>query len=601
MVDSGYDQFDPTGVRGFHFGGINFWDLSGSEGGAARSCRGHSLRIAAVNVQVILSGVIMKVVRFFCVVISLFACMAVSGVSSKAQNSSPMERYLGISGKQKPAAPLLAPQDLKDHVVNGKLVLSLDDCIRLALSYNTDIRLDHYQIDTAENNLQRVYAPFDPLLTSSFTDQRNKTPTSTQLSGASILNELTQQTQIGYSQTFQTGTNFQGSLIADKTSTNSSFNTLNPATATTLQFILTQPLLRNRGLFPNRAPILIAQRNLKQARASFLGEVSDIVQQIVGNYWNVVLAREVLAVQQKSLDEAQKSYDHDKKALSLGALPPLDIYRSESQVASRRVGVIQAEYAVKQAEDQFRQSIAADIDPATRVLDLELTDRPEPVGELLTIDIPTALSRAIANRPELEAVHQQLAIDELSIRLAHNNLKPDLELSGFYLGNGLNGYQPGVANTGIGTSLSQSFRFAFPAYGATLSLALPIKNHSAEANLADALVSRGHDQYQQRETNQNILLDVTSAVHALEAAKLGMEAAKVAVDLAKETLHADERKYELGTEQIFFVLDAQTQLAQAELNLIQSQVNFQVAVTQVDHATGDLLEHHHVQVVNPSK
>ena len=543
----------------------------------------------------------MKVVRFFCVAISLLACMAVSGVSSRAQNSSFTERYLGISGKQKPPAPLLAPQDLKDHVVNGKLVLSVDDCIRLALSYNTDIRLDHYQIDTAENNLQRVYAPFDPLLTSSFTDQRNKTPTSTQLSGASILNELTQQTQIGYSQTFQTGTNFQGSLIADKTSTNSSFNTLNPATATTLQFTVTQPLLRNRGLFPNRAPILIAQRNLKQARASFLGEVSDIVQQIVGNYWNVVLAREVLAVQQKSLDEAQKSYDHDKKALSLGALPPLDIYRSESQVASRRVGVIQAEYAVKQAEDQFRQGIAADIDPATRVLDLELTDRPEPVGELLTIDIPTALARAIANRPELEAVHQQLAIDELSIRLAHNNLKPDLELSGFYLGNGLNGYQPGVANTGIGTSLSQSFRFAFPAYGATLSLALPIKNHSAEANLADALVSRGHDQYQQRETNQDILLDVTSAVHALEAAKLGMEAAKVAVDLAKETLHADERKYALGTEQIFFVLDAQTQLAQAELNLIQSQVNFQVAVTQVDHATGDLLERHHVQVVDPPK
>jgi hypothetical protein len=218
----------------------------------------------------ILSGVIMKVVRFFCVAISLLACV-VSAVSSRAQNSSFTERYLGISGKQKPAAPLLAPQDLKDHVVNGKLVLSLDDCIRLALSYNTDIRLDHYQIDAAENNLQRVYAPFDPLLTSSFTDQRNKTPTSTQLSGASILNELTQQTQVGYSQTFQTGTNFQGSLIAGKTSTNSSFNTLNPATATTLQFILTQPLLRNRGLFPNRAPILIAQRNLKQARASFLG------------------------------------------------------------------------------------------------------------------------------------------------------------------------------------------------------------------------------------------------------------------------------------------------------------------------------------------
>jgi outer membrane protein len=540
----------------------------------------------------------MRVVRSFVVAILL---LALCGVSSLAQNASTLERVLGIGGKQKPAAPLLAPKDLEDHVVNGKLVLSLDDSIRLALSNNTNIHLDHYQIEAAENSLRRVYAPFDPLLTSSFSDQRAKSPTSTQLQGASILNDLTQQTQIGYSQTFQTGTNFQGLFIADKSSTNSSFNFLNPSISTTLQFTVTQPLLRNRGLFPNRAPILIAQRNLKQARASFLGEVNGVILQIVSNYWSVVLARENLSVQQKSLDEAQKSYDHDKKALSLGALPPLDIYRSESQVASRRVGVIQAEYAVKQAEDQFRQGIGADLDPATRVLDLEMTDRPEPVGALPNVDIPTALARAIANRPELEAVHQQIAVDELSIRLAHNDLKPDLQLSGFYSGNGLAGNDPAVGNTGLGTTLSQSFRFTFPAYGASLSLTLPIRNHNAEANLADSLVSRRHDQYQERETNQGITLEVTTAVHSLEAAKLGMEAAKVAVDLARETLHADERKYELGTEQIFFVLDAQTQLALAELSLIQSQVNFQLAVTQVDHATGDLLEHHHVQVVEPAK
>ncbi|MGC0771896.1 MAG: TolC family protein [Candidatus Acidiferrum sp.] len=540
----------------------------------------------------------MKVIRFFCVAISLLAAYV---VSSEAQNAPRLETVLGISGRQKPATPLFAPRGLQDHLVNGKLVLSLDDSIRLALANNTDIHLDHYQIETADNNLRRAYAPFDPLLTSGFSDQRTKSPTSTQLQGASILNSLTQQTQIGYSQTFQTGTNFQGTFVADKNSTNSSFNFLNPSIATTLQFTVTQPLLRNRGLFPNRAPILIAQNNLKQAHASFLAEVNDIILQIVGSYWDVVLARENLSVQRKSLDEAQKSYDHDKKALSLGALPPLDIYRSESQVASRRVGVIQAEYSVKQAEDQFRQGIGADLDPAIRVLDLEMTDRPEPVGTLPTIDIPTALARAIANRPELEAVHQRLAADELSIRLAHNYLKPDLELSGFYSGNGLGGNQMGIGNTGLGNSLNQSFRFTYPAYGASLSLSLPVRNHGAEANLADSLVSRRRDQYQERGTNQNISLEVTNAVHALEAANLGMEAAKVAVDLAKDTLHADERKYELGAEPVFFVLDAQTQLAQAELNLIQSQVNFQLAVAQVDHATGELLDHHHVQIVDPVK
>jgi outer membrane protein len=547
----------------------------------------------------------MRVLRYFFVLISLMLPLS---FSARAQDAPQLERFLGISGHPKPAAPLPAAQGLQDHLSNGKLVLSLDDCIRLALSNNTDIRLDRSQIEFAQNSLSRAHGPFDPLVTSSFADNRSKTPAITQTQGAAIPDALTQTTTFGYTQTFQTGTNIQSFFNANKLSTNNSLSFVNPSITTDLQFTVTQPLLRNFGLFPNRAPILIAQRNLKQARASFQGEVNNIILQTVGNYWSVIFARESLVVQRKSLEEAQKSYDHDKKALGLGALPPLDIYRSESQVASRRVGVIQAEYALKQAEDQFRQIVGADLDPATRVLDLELTDQPEPLGGLPDTDIATALARALANRPEFEAARQQLASDELSIRLAHNGLKPDLELSGFYTGNGVAGHQFNTATppqlvkiTGLADGLSQTFHFTYPAYGATLSLTLPVKHHSAEANLADAVVSRRRDQFQERRTNQSITLEVTNAVHALEEAKLTMEAAKVAVNLAKENLHADERKYELGAEPVFFVLDAQTQLAQAELNLIQAQVNFQIAVAQLDHATGDLLEHHHVEITEPTK
>src|SRR6266481_3355112 len=515
----------------------------------------------------------MRVVQFLLVLISL---MLTQCVAVRAQDAPRLERLLGIGSHQKPAAPLPVPQGLQDHVANGKLVLTLDDSIRAALSNNTDIRLDRSQIEFAQNSLHRTHGPFDPLVTSSFADSRAKSPTITQIQGAPILDTLVQTTTFGYAQAFETGTNFQTSFSTNKLSTNDSLSLVNPSLASNLQFTFTQPLMRKFGLFPNRARILIAQRNLNQARAIFQGEVNDIILRTVGNYWNVVLARDSLTVQRKSLEEAQKSYDHDKKALSLGALPPLDIYRSESQVASRRVGVIQAEYALKQAEDQFRQIVGADLDPAIRVLDLELIDQPEPLGDLPNTDIATALARALANRPEFEAAHQQLASDELIVRLAHNSLKPDLELSGFYLGNGVAGNQFNTANppqligkTGLGDSLSQTFHFTYPAYGAALSLSLPIKNHNAEANLADADASRRPDQYRERQTNQNITLEVTNAVHALEQAKLSMEASKVALDLAQQSLHADERKYELGAETVFFVLDAQTQLAQAELNLIQ--------------------------------
>lgn len=519
---------------------------------------------------------------------------------SGAQSTSPLKTSLSFTSRQKLPAPLPAPEGLQDHVANGQLVLTVDDSIRLALANNTDIHIDRSQIDFALDNLGRSHSPFDPLATSSYSDTRVKSLPISSLQGAPLVSTLTQNTEAAYQQLFPTGTNLQTIFSASKLSSNSHFSTVNPSISTTIQFMITQPLLRNFGLFPNRAPILIAQSNLKQARANFTAEVNSIILQVVADYWSVILARENLDVQRKSLDEAQKSYDHDKKALSLGALPPLDIYRSESQVASRRVGVIQAEYALKQFADTFRRDIGADLDPNIRALDLDLTDQPAPTGDLPTVDIATALARALANRPEFEVVREQLTSDEFNIRLAHNSLKPDLELSGFYWGNGLNSSPTGV-DVGLSGSLSQSFHFTYPTYGASLLLNLPVRRHSAQANLADALISRSRDQYRERSTNQSISLEVTNAVHSLEQAKLSMEAAKIARDLAVDTLHADERKYELGAETVFFVLDAQNQLTQAEQSLIQAQVNYQLAVAQLDHSTGDLLDHHHVQIVEPQK
>src|SRR5260370_1810256 len=158
--------------------------------------------------------------------------------------------------------------------------------------------------------MHRAHGRFDSLVTSSFADKRSKSPTIAQAQGAPILNTLFQTTRFGFAKTFQTGTNFQSFFSAGKLSTNSSLSTLNPSIATDLQFSVTQPLLRNFGLFPNRAPILIAQRNLRQAGAFFQAEVNDILLLTVGNYCSLILARESLVVQRTALDEAQKSYDH---------------------------------------------------------------------------------------------------------------------------------------------------------------------------------------------------------------------------------------------------------------------------------------------------
>jgi len=75
-----------------------------------------------------------------------------------------------------------------------------------------------------------------------------------------------------------------------------------------------------------------------------------------------------------------------------------------------------------------------------------------------------------------------------------------------------------------------------------------------------------------------------------------MAASQSSRDLTAKTLAAEERKYELGAQTIFFVLDAQDQLSQAEQGLLQSQIAYQKALTGVDRATGQLLEKYKLAV-----
>jgi outer membrane protein TolC len=510
------------------------------------------------------------------------------------------ESYRDFATPQVRSDQLAAPEHLRNYVAEGKLRLALRDAIVLALENNSMVRVQETQIDSAKFTLLGAHQPFDPVITTFYNVNSSSSAPFSQLQGtgaSSTFISTTQIAQFTYSETFATGTNIQAGLGSNNNYTNNSFYLYNPYITSLLNFQITQPLLKNGWRFANQAPLVIARRNVDVSRATFAAQVSNNVLQAVGQYWAVVEARGNLEVAQRSMEAAEATYKHDKRALELGALPPLDIYRSESQVASRRVQVIQSEYALKQAEDALRMTIGADQDPNVQALDLELTEKPEPEGELRTTDTATALQQALTKRPELDAVHAALSRDQTSIRLAHNHLLPQLDLTGAYASNGLGGTQftdAGIKQTS--SSMNQLFGFTYPTYYAQLSLTLPIKNRAAKAEMGNALVSRRSDLYTERQTREQVMLDVSNSVHQLEQAKLSIAAGKESLDLAKKTLAAEQRKYELGSQTIFFVLEAQTELANAELSLLQAEVSYQLAVANVDHATGALLEPYHVQI-----
>jgi len=204
-------------------------------------------------------------------------------------------------------------------------------------------------------------------------------------------------------------------------------------------------------------------------------------------------------------------------------------------------------------------------------------------------------------------VKDALAIDAASIRLAHNQLEPNLQLQGFYQSSGLGGNEYNlstgqvIAPGGFGSSMTQLFGFGYPGYGGTLSLTLPVRNRGGQAALGSALVSRTHDLYYGGQIREQITREVRNATHQLDEARQALTAGTTSFELAQKTLASEQRKFELGAETNFFVLDAQTRLAQAELTLLQTQVNYRIALAAVGHSTGDLLTPYRVKIAERSK
>jgi outer membrane protein TolC len=502
---------------------------------------------------------------------------------------------------------LQPPARLPDFVVEEKdgkkLELSLKSYLELVMANNTDIAVSRLTVDVAQNAITRAFSRFDPFATGLFTSTRSKTPASDALQGAATLVTLSQPTLFTYNQTLSNGTNYGVSFSGLKSSTNSGFQNFNPAINSSLQFNFAQPLIRNRGIYVNRLPIMTARSRLRVTEYALRDSVMQLVENAENVYWDLVQARDNLKVQERALELANEALKRAQRELELGAMSPLDIYQPQQNYATAEISVSQARYFLQQREEALRKQIGVDLDPAYRAMPIALSETTDVPTDTGTIDAEAAVQKALLNRPDLKAANQALDVDDLQIRSARNSLLPDLQLLGMYSaqGRGGNFFQRqdvfgggsqivSVTPGGLGDAFNQMFGFGFPIYQFGLQLRLPIRNRAAAADMADALVTKKHDTLVVRGVEQSVRLDVLNAVTQVESSKASVKLAQVALDFGRKYLEAEQKKYELGTSQIYFVLQAQQSLVNAESALVQNSIGYKRSVLDLLRRTGELLD-----------
>src|SRR5438477_4744140 len=186
------------------------------------------------------------------------------------------------------------PVRLQDFVAGGKLELSLKDYLALVMANNTDIQIQMLTVETPKNAILRAFGAWDPLARATFTDTKATQPSVSALDGATTIVSLSQPAQFSVSQTVPTGTTYTVGFNAGKTASNSGFSSYNPALSSSVSIGFTQPLIKNRGTFVNRLPLMSAKSRYQASTYTLKNQLLGLVNTAENAYWDVVSARENL-------------------------------------------------------------------------------------------------------------------------------------------------------------------------------------------------------------------------------------------------------------------------------------------------------------------
>jgi outer membrane protein len=500
---------------------------------------------------------------------------------------------------ERPRIELQTPVRLTDFVQGEKLELSLRNYIDLVLANNTDIQIQRLTIEAPRNQILRQYSIFDPFLQTGFSATRRETPAVSRFVGneaqfgADVLSALSQPFTMRVQQMLPTGTTYTVGFDATRSTNTGERSIANPGINSNLNLSFSQPLMRNRGSYFTKLPITIARSNLRASEYQIQDQVLRLVAQAENAYWDVISARENLRVAEQALALFDQSLKRSKRELELGAISELEIYQPQAEYANAEIQVTQSRFRLAQTYDALRRQMGVDLDPKLRNLPIELTEQATlPVQP--TIDTEATVEKALAQRPDLRAQRQNIDVADLRIDSTTNQLRPDLRLTGQYGSFGRNAFNDpgspiGVLPSGLGTSLNQVFGFSYPVYGFGLALSLPLRDRRASADYADAVVNKRLEMLRVRTLEQSTRLEVLNAINALEQSKASVELAKVALDLAQKRADAEQKKFDLGTVTMFFVLQAQRDLTDAQSAVVNQTVNLRRSLTNLLRVTGDLL------------
>jgi len=492
--------------------------------------------------------------------------------------------------------------ELDSMIRDGKLEISEEDAVRLALANNVDINVLRYTPYFQLWGIEGGKAVLNPTLQFNPNINRNVTPSSSALQGnAGVLN-LTNLYSMNVHKPFEPGLDFDFNFSATRARTNSPFSSLNPSITTIWSISATQHLLQGFGNISRGRFLRVARNSYDISVENFSTGVINIINSVLNTYWNLVFNQEDIKVKEASLKLAQVTLEQAQIQEQVGTMAPLDVLQAQAQVASVNQQLVVSRYNRRITEDLLKKQISSRSNQALEAATIVPTSQPLP-PQAPPGTVAEAIQRALEIRPEIKAQQLNQANNKIQVDYTKNQLRPVLDLTATYSQNGLGGntiirdFSQGFLNApiigrvpgGIGDSLSSLFSGSNLGYTLGFSLRIPIGNDQARANNAQAQITYKQGDESLHSLRQQVAVQVRQAYDSVALNQASVEAAQVAVDYQQKRLEGEQDKYSLGASTTFLVLQAQRDLQNAQSILLQSKIGWIQSRIGLDQAVGDTL------------
>ena len=402
-----------------------------------------------------------------------------------------------------PASRLINSPKLRELLRDGKIYLSLNDAVALAIADNYDIAIARINLDIADTDILRAKAgaglrgvstgvvsntlggssstisggggpggtvsaaggggtgagglvlstngggpapeTLDPTLTGALEYEAQDTQqTNTLFSGG--LSETYTDTStynFGYEQGFLTGTDLKVAYNNNSVKTNNPYTNYSPAITTNFKATVTQHLLQGFGPGMNRRFIVQARNDRRITDSAFRQQLLSTVNQVENIYWALVSAYEDEQAKERALKQSKQLTEDNRRQMQAGSLAPLDVVNSDASVASDEEALVASQSNLEYQQLIMKQAISRNLD------DPQLSDAPVIPTDRVGLDrlpeedmpVESLIQETYANNPQIEQAMVNMKNNEITIKAERNALLPSVDLYAFYGGTGLGGSQ----------------------------------------------------------------------------------------------------------------------------------------------------------------